>query len=80
MVILVLVTVLILSAAISIDAVWPVVAAVGLFVPLYLIYLTACVLPGYVQIRAASSTGRPASRPRAPARPAVLGSKLPAAR
>jgi hypothetical protein len=80
MVILILVTMLILSAAISIDAVWPVVAAVGLFVPLYLIYLTGCVLPGYAKIRVASSAKRPASRPHAPARPVVLGPKLPVAR
>ena len=80
MVILALAAMLILSAAISINAVWPVLGAVVLLGILFLLCLTACVLPGYVQVRAASSTARTAARV-GPADPvAVPGSRLPASR
>jgi hypothetical protein len=79
-VILVLTTMLILSAALSINAVWPVLGAVGLFGLLHAIYLTACVLPGYARARAVTSPRRPAPPIRTAAPPAVLDSRLPAAR
>jgi threonine/homoserine/homoserine lactone efflux protein len=77
MVILILTTMLILSAAIPLNAVQPVLGAVVVFGPLYLIYMAACVLSGYAKVRARSST-HAQPLPSHLARPTVLNSRVPA--
>ena len=62
---------LILSSAISINAVEPVLFVFALFSALYLVGVTACLLPGYARIRAEPRPmvpGRSATRSRGPPR------------
>jgi hypothetical protein len=81
MVIVMLAAMLILSGAISIGTVQPVLAAFVLFAALYVVYLTGCILPGYARTRAASAIGGAPSRvPPTSARPAILGTRLPVSR
>jgi hypothetical protein len=62
MVIGILATMLILSGTICIGAVQPVLGRFLLFAVLALIYLTVCLVSGYVRMRAACSTTRTLSR------------------
>ena len=71
---------LILSSAISINAVEPVLFVFALFSALYLVGVTACLLPGYARIRAESSANGTRSQRHPLARPAARVSEAPAAR
>jgi hypothetical protein len=82
MVIGMLAAMLILSGALSIGAVQPVLGYFLLLAVLFLVHLTACMVPGYVRMRAACSTTRTTSRAHQPTGTPVLrsGAKHPALR
>ena len=71
---------LILSSAISINAVLPVLFVFAVFSALYVVVVTACLLPGYTRIRAESSANRTSPQRHPLTRPAARISESPAAR
>ena len=75
MVIGVLAAILVLSGAISIGAVQPVLHSFLWFGALFLVYLLACMAPGYVKSRSAGATRGLAPQTRRPAGTAILQSK-----
>ena len=66
---------LILSGTISIGAVQPVLDSFLLLIGISLFLLTACMVPGYVKVRATCSTTRMPSRARQPTETAVVRSE-----
>ena len=72
--------ILILSSAISINAVQPVLFVFAMFSALYVVVVTACLLPGYARSRAETSAYRTSPQRQPLARPAARISEFPAAR
>ena len=75
MVIGVLAAILVLSGAISIGAVQPVLHSFLWFGALFLVYLLACMAPGYMKTRSAGEPPRATPQTRRSARAAILPSK-----
>jgi hypothetical protein len=75
MVIGMLAAILVLSGAISIGAVQPVLHSFLWFGALFLVYLLACVAPGYMKTRSAGTPARATPPTRRPAGAAILPSK-----
>jgi hypothetical protein len=75
MVIGILAAILVLSGAISIGAVQPVLHSFLWFGALFLVYLLACMAPGYMKSRSAGAARRAAPLTRRSAGSAVLPSK-----
>jgi uncharacterized membrane protein len=75
MVIGILAVILVLSGAISVGAVRPALDAFLWFGSLFLVYLLACMVPGYIKIRIAGATLGAAPQARRSAETTILPSK-----
>jgi hypothetical protein len=78
MVFLILVGMLVLSAAMAAGTLQPVLAALVPVVTLYLIFLTACVLAGYARTRPIVATPQASAPVPQPATTRVIASRVPA--